>query len=398
VFLVQHGFGNAGNVDLAISQGSADGVIWSPSNYKAHSLEHEVRANKGAIQMLDPQLYVAYAPGQIDPKQLGDYPWHEAAHLPNGERRPMTPAVAKAIVKASLDYQNQGHLKHLTEVVAPAPAIGDSAHINRLIAFNSTASTQWRKAGDGRPLFASVPLLSPLLDKAAGQQRHAVVGALSRLDVDGIYLLVELDPALDDGTYAAHLEAALWIVERLSRRSRVRVGYTGLNGWVFRAAGAEASATGWFQNRRSWSPSNWLARKGGSRLERAALKAPLALLTPADLAAVRDANLNLFQQLVSGAGPLAARLRASPARAGDEISLSDHAAQLFAVCHELDHRVGTDFQTDARRILSEVSAATALRGRIAAAALTIEGTATDGKPQAWKDALRGLAKKLSVQL
>jgi hypothetical protein len=225
-----------------------------------------------------------------------------------------------------------------------------------------------------------------------------VIGGISKLSPDGVYLLVELDPALDESTYAEHLASALDLVNRLAERMPVRVGYTGLSGWVFRAAGAQATAAGWFQNRRSWSPSNWLARSGGSRLERAAVEAPLALLTPAELATIRDASLPLYQQVVAGVGPYAALLQSSPAQAGNIIPLDRHAAQLFAVSHELEARIGKGFATDARRIIKDVGSATALRDRVARAALTIEGAGVDGRPDEWETALRSLAARLGVQL
>jgi hypothetical protein len=399
VFLVQHGHGNGGNVDRAIAAGDAAGVIWSPCNYIARSLRREIKRNAPATQMLDPQLYVAYAPGLINARQLDDYPWYSTAYDKSGKRRPLTPAVVSDIVTAALDFQR--NISELTEIVAPSPALsssGTGGQLNRLRAFGAEAVSNWQRTGDGRPLFISLPIEGPLLEAGAGQERLAVVGMLNKIQAAGIYFLADLDPALDASTYATRLANALWLVNRLSANKRVRVGYTGLNGWLFRAAGAEATAAGWFQNRRFWSTRNWLDRSGGSRLERAALQAPLALLTPADLATVRDANLQLYQRLVAGAGPLAAKLRASPPQAADVISLELHAAQLFAVCHELDRRVGSGFQTDARRIIADVTNANTLRNQIASTALTIEGAASDGRPSDWETALRKLAKQLGVQL
>lgn len=401
MFLVQHGWGNGdggGNVGRALAAGDAAGVIWSACNYVPASLRSELKRNAGAVQMLDPQLYVAYAPGDIKMLQLDDYPWISMTRDAQGRLRQITPAVVAQSVAAALQFQ-LGE-SELTEVVAPARAISSGAgvQLNLIQAFAGCAVTWWRSNGDERPLFVSAPVEAALLDDGLQQERLAVAGALVRSGADGVYLLVELDPALDDATYSTRLENALWMVNRLSQEMRVRVGYTGLNGWIFRAAGAEATAAGWFQNRRYWSLRHWIKRSGGSRLERVALLPPFAMLTPADLAAVRDANLNLYTQLLGNVGPLANRLARSPATAGAPISLEAHAAQLFAVCQHLDAAVGSNFRTDARQIIADVAAAETLRTAVAAAALTIEGAATDGRPEQWETALHGLANRLNISL
>jgi hypothetical protein len=398
MFLVQHGHGNGGNVDRALAAGDADGVIWSPCSYRPDSLRREIRSNAGALQMIDPQLYVAYAAGVIDPKKLPEYPWYRETRGSDGHIRPLTPQVVSDVVEAALEFQCAD--AGLTTIVSPAPALrsGAANDLNRFAAFANRSRAIWTRIGDNRSLFISLPIETPLLEPTALQARIALLGAMQRLGAAGFYVLVELDPAADADNYAGRFEQALWLVHRLSEFAPVRVGYCGLNGWLFRAAGAEATGAGWFQNRRFWSPSNWLDRSGGSRLERAALHEPLALLSPADLATVRDASPPLYGQLVAGAGPVAARLRASPPTAGDVIGLPEHAAQLFAVARVLDQMVGAGFQADARRIIGEARRALALRGQIAQVALTIEGVAIDGRPAEWERALRGLAARLGIQL
>jgi hypothetical protein len=399
MFLVQHGWGNGengGNVSRAIREGWADGVIWSPCSYSAPTLKAEIKRNSGAEQMVDPQLYVAYARGQIKELQLGAHPWISVTRQANGRRISLSPTLMRSVVAEALTYQRDR--TELTTAIGPSISI--SAATGAPLAASSALAREsvswWRANGDKRPLLISVPVEGAVFD--SDQSVHALLGAFFRIEAGGFYLLPELDPNLDPTTYTSRLERALWLTTRLASQAPVRVGYTGLNGWLFRAAGAEAFASGWFQNRRWWSPTNWLDRSGGSRLERAALDPVLALLTPADLAAVRDADINVFRRVVSGVGPLAARLRARPAQAGSVISLEAHADQMFAVSVELDRRVGAGFQSDAQRIIVDLTAAAALRTRVAVAAVTLSGAAIDGRPADWEAALRRLAARLKIQL
>lgn len=398
MFFIQHGWGNGssgGNITRAIRAGASSGVIWSPCNYSVTTLAAEIKRNNGAEQMVDPQLYVAYAPGKTKELQLRHHPWISITRK-GGQRANINAALLRSVVAEALTFQRDR--PELTAMVSPA--LGTSAPtggpLAGLVLCARESIAWWRQNGDKRPLLVSLPLEGAIFD--SDQSVHSLMGAFAAIKPDGFYLLAELDPNLDASTYASRLERVLWLTSRLSERAVVRVGYTGLNGWLFRAAGAEAVAGGWFQNRRWWSLRHWLDRTGGSRLERAALESVIALLPPADLAAIRDASLPVFQRVVAGVGPLAAAVRKSPARAGDVISLDDHADQMFAVCSALDGRTGSGFQADAKRILADLTLADTLRNQVAVAAVTIAGAASDARPTEWETALRRLAKRLKVQL
>lgn len=398
MFLVQHGYGTGagpGKVAAALAAGDADGVIWSTGEYAPSSLEAQLRRNAGAEQMLDPQIYAAYAPGPVSWKQLRSYPWIAASRQGNRQAA-VVPPLIRAVTAAALDYQRDQ--AELTAVIGPSTStsVATGARLAAVVAFAAESVRWWRQNGDDRPLFISVPIEGELLD--IDQSVHALFGAISRVGASGFYVLAELTPTLDETTYTARLERALWLTHRLAAVAPVRVGYAGLSGWLYRAAGAEATASGWYQNRRWWSPSHWRKRTGGSWRGRAALEPVLALLPPGDLAAIRDADLALYEQVVGGVGPLAAALRANPARAGRAITLDEEAAQLFAICRALDNQTGVDLQTDGRRILQRLAAINTLRGQVAVAAVTIAGAATDSRPSDWETALRRLAARLGVRL
>ena len=398
MFLIQHGHGNGiagGKIRLALASDNADGVIWSTGEYKPSSLEREIRRNTGSVQMLDPQMYVPYTTGPLNWKRLRLYPWVTASRR-GGQQQTPTPTLVRAVVDAALAYQLA--MPDLTAIVAPSTStnVSTGARWALVRGFNHEAASWWRAKGDGRPLFASLPLEGALLDN--DQDVHALLGAVRQIGVAGFYVIYELEPTIDDSTYTARLERALWLTHRLAEIGPVRVGYTGLSGWLFRAAGAEATASGWYQNRRWWTPNHWRQRSGGSWVGRAALEPVIALMTPSDLAAIRDANAAVFQQVVAGTGQLAAALRANPIRASRAISLDEEAAQLFAVCRELDSRTGRGFQADGRRILRDLANVDALRAHVAAAALIISGPATDSRVVEWQAAIRRLAARLGIQL
>jgi hypothetical protein len=400
MFLIQHGHGNGGfqggKIGDAIRAGDADGVIWSASEWLPRRLQKEIALNQGVEQVLDPQLYAVYAPPPLALKRLALYDWVVATAQGN-VRAVVTPTLIKKIVAAALEYQREQ--EHLTTILGPSMSL--SAATGRPLAEVSSYASQsiawWKSNGDTRPLFVSIPVEENVLE--SNTSIHTLVGALQRLEVDGFYLLFELNPAVDATSYASRLDRALWLTHRLATTHRVRVGYAGLSGFLYRAAGAEATAAGWYQNRRWWSPNHWRNRSGGSWTGRATLESVLALLTPAELGAVRDADAGVFDQIIAGTGPLALNLRVNPARATQEIRHDQEAAQYFAVCRALDDRVGAGFATDATLILQSIAAAATLRKLVAEAAVTVaSGAATDSRLDEWETGLRRLAKRLKIEL
>lgn len=401
MFLVQHGWGtgsgSTNRILRAIRSGDADGVIWSASEWVDSTLTREIKSLGQVEQMLDPQVYAAYAPPPLALKRLMDYDWINVLWSVRS-RKQVTGTLIQDVVARALQFQLDQ--AGLTVVTAPSMALtaATGASLAAVQRYASDSIAWWSANGDDRPLYLSLPVTERVLD--ADASIHALMGALRRTKANGIYLLLELNPNTDPTAYASRFARALWLAHRLVAADfRVRVGYAGLSGFLFRAAHAEATAAGWYQNRRWWTLAHWRARSGGAWTGRTALDTVMALLEPNELAAIRDADPSVFGRLTAGVGPLAAALRRSPARAGRPVTHEEETAQYFAVCGALDRGLGAGFAVDGPQAKARIEGARALRTAVARAAVTIgSNAATDSRIDEWETALVRLGARLGVSL
>jgi hypothetical protein len=385
MFLIQAGHQSSTQIAEAVPDDGAAGAIWSLADETPDNLSARMEALSecGAIQAIDPQLYVALL-ADANPKRLAD---HDLFKVPLPRRSRYSGRRLAAMVEAIIAHQADLPGTHL---IAPTVAVSSMNHRSAQVALDlaETAVDVWGDYVDDRPLLISVALERAALSDPEGINQ--LLDELTASDLDGYYLMFEINPALDPSTQATLLSEALYVTYTLSvlREKPVWVGYAGLSGYLYRAVGAEASAAGFFQKQQWWSLGHWgPPAGGGAPRPRIVLESILgSLLIESELEAVRTQRYDrlLFSELVAGVGGMASTLREGKPVATDRRSC---ASQLFAVCEELDGRIAGDVKEDLARVLVDAEAAEQLLQRIEDAGITLDPRSNSRQLTAWQEAI-----------
>lgn len=394
MYLIQHGFQAGSKIADALAAGTAAGVIWSPGDELPTSLSGAVHAaeSDADVQAIDPQVYVSALVGASS-KKLPRYGFFE----PNLQPGDFTSRKTLEIVTEALDLQEP---LPVTDIIAPTVVVDSVTDRWAQVATNLAQASieDWRGRDDDRDLLVSIACSRSLL--ANEEEVNALLDDVTALECDGFYVLCEVDPELGPPRYDDLLERSLWITHSLAELNDYRVWapYAGLGGYVHRAAGAEAFAAGWWQKLRWWSPDHWTEGGGGrAPRPRVFLDATLSSLLVEELDAVYRADRALYADLVAGVGPVAADLRARRPRTVS-VSRDETAAQLFAVCSELDSRVNGDFIARGRKLLDDLDDAGALYRRIRAHGIGLDPRSGSTHLASWRTAVEGIATRLDIVL
>ena len=399
MFLIQDGHQAHTRVGPAIGAGDADGVIWSladetPANL-GEVLEADHMRGEGIVQAIDPQLYVAPL-ADANPKKLADHGLYEVPMRPRDfSSRNLVPLVERLI-----GFQAERPVTHILSPTVAVPSMVDRwAGVAADLA--DTSLNTWSETGDDRPLLISVAIQQSVL--ADPENVDALLDELTAYECEGFYLLIEMNPRTDPAEAAVHFERALYIVYTLAEVNEyaVWVGYAGLNGYAYRAAGAEAFAGGWWQKQNWWSPSHWTAG-GGGRAPRARiyLESILgSLLIDNELQAIsrQRTDTDLLADLLDGAGPLADAF-AQGRPYDSNYDRADMTAQLFAVCSALDARINGDVKADLRQVLTDITRAEELHLRIRDVGVEVEPRIIRNAPVVWQMAITALGERLGLAL
>lgn len=385
MFLIQGGHQSSTHIEEGLPEGRADGVIWSPGDERPHLLKArmEEAAEHEAVQAVDPQLYVALLE-DANPKRLGDY---DLFDLPLPPRQFSARRLAD-LVERIIDFQIELPATHL---IAPTVAVSSMTDRSAQIALNlaETSLDVADDRGENRSM-----LISAAAERSVLADRESVDVLLDELtahDVDGYYLLFEIDPSIDAASQASLLSEALYVTYTLGvvQERPVWVGYTGLAGYLFRAVGAEAFAAGWFQKQQWFSTGHW-SPGGGGRSPRARIYLDSlfgSLLIDAELMAVRRQrqDTTLAVDLLNGVGDLAAAHSAGgPA---PDAPRPVCAAQLLDVCAELDGRIEGEVDDDLERIQEELDQADELYDRISTVGIELDGRSAGTQIAVWRAAI-----------
>lgn len=395
MFLIQDGHQTHMRVETAIAEGDAHGVIWSPADQTPMNLETVLVADhmEGAVQAIDPQLYVAPL-ADANPKKLAD---HELFEVPMRVRdfsaRNLVPLVDRIIA-----FQAERPVTHfLSPTVSVASMVDRWAEVAANLA--DAALAAWQERGEQRPLLISVAVQQSLL--ADPENVVALLDELTSYECDGFYLLIELNPSTDPAEAAVLFERALYIVYTLAQLNEytVWIGYAGLSGFVYRAAGAEASAGGWWQKQNWWSPGHWTPAGGGRQPRpRIYLESLLgSLLIDAELRPVarQRTDANLLTDLLTGTGTLADEFRNGRGFDG-AYDRAEMTAQLFSVCGALDRRISGNFEADIRQVLDNIADAEVLYRRIRDVGVEVERDRAGNALTVWQTAIAGLGDRLGI--
>ena len=134
-------------------------------------------------------------------------------------------------------------------------------------------------------------------------------------------------PDLDRERSATIRSRALYMVSALAENEfEVWVGYAGMGAHCFRAAGAEAAASGWFQKQQHWSPKHWTGEGGGRQPKlRAYLASTIgSLFLDAELDPLGGADLDLYEEVLASPGPLTDELRGGRSPSGCNFSKAEY--------------------------------------------------------------------------
>jgi hypothetical protein len=182
----------------------------------------------------------------------------------------------------------------------------------------------------------------------------------------------------------------------------VWVGYAGVNGYVYRAVGAESFAGGWWQKQNWWSPSHWVAGGGGGRQPRPRiwLESVLgSLLIDNELQPIsrQRTDADLLSDVLEAAGPLAEAFADGRPFYGN-YDRAEMMAQFFATCSALDDRITGNVQRDLRAVLNDIVEAEELYGRIGDVGIQVEPGIVRNAPVVWQMAITALADRLGLGL
>jgi hypothetical protein len=304
------------------------------------------------------------------------------------------------LVEGLLAFQARNRVTHLLSPTVPVGSMVDRwAGVAANLA--DTALDTWSASDDRRPLLLSVAIQQSLL--ADPENVDALLDELTAYECEGFYLLIELNPRTDPAEASVLFERALYIVYTLAEVNEytVWVGYAGLNGFAYRAAGAEAFAGGWWQKQNWWSPSHWTAGGGGraprARIYLESILGSLLIDNELRLIERQRSDTALLNDLLDGAGPFAAAFAEGRPYDGN-YDRADMTAQLFAVCSALDARISDDIPRDLRQVLDAITGAEELYRRIRDVGVQVEPGIVRNAPVVWQMAITALGERLGLAL
>lgn len=393
MFLIQDGHQTHTHVEAALAAGSAEGIIWSLGDETPANLAANITAPymEDAVQAIDPQVYVAPL-ADANPKKIPDHSIFDVPMRP----RDFAARNLGDLVERVLSFQaNQA----ITHVLSPTVGIASMADRWSEVAANlaDTSIADWANRDDSRPLLISVAVQEALL--ADPENVDALLDELTSYECEGFYLLMERNPNTDAAESAVLLERALYIVYALTQLNgyEVWVGYAGLNGFVFRAVGAQAFGAGWWQKTNWWSPSHWTPGAGGRQPRpRIHLESIIgSLLIDAELRPLsrQRTDAALATDLLAGAGPLSADFVNGRGYDG-AYDRAEMIAQGFAVCGALDGRITGNFGDDMSRILDDIADAEVLHRRIQDVGVQLEQASRLTALTVWQTAITALSQRL----
>lgn len=392
---MQDGHQAHSRAEEAYQAGSISGVIWSPGDHPPAALDALVRSSwlENATHAIDPQLYVAPL-ADASPKKLLEYGLFDVPM----RSRDFAPRSLLSRVERILGYQADTPVTHgISPTVSVESMVGRWAQVAANLA--DTSMSLWSDVGQGRPLLVSVAVTESLL--ADAENVDALLDELTSYECDGFYLLMENDPNADPAEAAVRFERALYIVYTLAELNDyvVWIGYAGLSGFIYRAAGAEVFGAGWWQKQNWWSTTHWTPAGGGRQPRpRIYLESLIgSLLIDVELRPIarQRTDTALLQDLLRGSGDLAADFRGG--RPLDpEPDRGEMTHQLLAVCAALDDRITGVVTDDMRRVLDDVAAAELLQRRIRDVGVQLDPRGGRAMLTVWQTAVMSLGDRLGL--
>jgi hypothetical protein len=272
--LIQHGSNAGDKVETALSENLADGVIFSPRDITFIALQAKLQAIKKnypkAEKYFDPQFYATFLAGDSD-SRLGNLLSDGYNSYFRGYRRSQLESekVVEEILRSSFEFQKQ---LEVDAIIAPNILVHRS--FDSIYAFISKnfvrmTRTVFKELKINKPVYATIAISrDALCDKKELEEFIKDITALKD-PPDGFYVLVaSQSPESRLDIYNADVIAGWMRINHSLKLNGFKVlnGYSDILSPFLGAAGADAGATGWWSNLRTFSLSKFEASEGGGRL------------------------------------------------------------------------------------------------------------------------------------
>lgn len=262
MLFAQQGYGKGSKIDVGLAGGFLDGVVVSPRDESRASVEALVgqyRAAGADVVLFDPQFYASTIP---DPnaRYLVDYEYFRPNLV---YRNFITPSDITAYVDGALGFQARLQVTHFCSPTVNFAGFGD--RWNPIALTMAAESVRVKRAmNDQRPL-----LVSFVIDEQAMMADEGVdefLDIITGIEAEGYYFLIRRS----ENQYSQQMEPKslanlMYLTYVLGSVNSYQVvfGHTDLIGALLCAAGATASANGWFNNLRYFSFARFEPSAGG---------------------------------------------------------------------------------------------------------------------------------------
>lgn len=263
-FLVQIGHNGHLLAEDLVDNDHADGAILSPADFefeKNKSISTAVSSAGGTV-LFDPQFYIP----RTQRPDLASYPYFQEYGGHEFDTSNIFDEGDK-IARQILSVQDQLEVDAYITPARFLDVVSDHK-IEQWIELTEEFLTAVDSEGRDIPVFASLPIYqSSLVDV---DHRTDLLNRITQFDIDGFYVSAEFD---EEDRYplvgSANIYAFLDLINRLKRaRYEVLIGHTHQIAHLFFGIGADAFASGHYQNLRAFDTRRWDPEdeQGGGRI------------------------------------------------------------------------------------------------------------------------------------
>lgn len=257
----QAGWGKSDKIIRGMSDGSIDGVIWSPKDEFPHSLQVDTHGYKtkfpNSIMLFDPQFYTTVLVGTKD-RCLRHYPyWRTLTRSYFNDS-----ANLRTSVQETLDYQLTLNVDRLLSPSIEIDSFG-SADCNISLSL-ANESIRYHQELSSTNLALPPLLISLIISEtclSSPSNFNAFLDAISIMPSAGFYLIVHRVESQYQARFDSNaLENLLYLVYVLAEINSYEVicGYSDFVGTLLCTVGAKAIGTGWFSNLRQFTMGRFL--------------------------------------------------------------------------------------------------------------------------------------------
>ena len=257
----QAGHGKSDKIIRGLTDGSINGVIWSPKDEFPHSMSVDIRGYKtrfpNSIMLFDPQFYTTVLVGTKD-RCLKHYPyWRTLTRSYFNDS-----ANIRTSVQETLDYQLTLNVDRLLSPSIEIDSFG-SADCNISLLLANESIRYYQELSNTN--LALPPLLISLIVSEACLSSptnfNSFLDDISIMPSAGFYLIVHRVESQYQARFDPNaLENLLYLVYVLAEINSYEVicGYSDFVGTLLCAVGAKAIGTGWFSNLRQFTTDRFL--------------------------------------------------------------------------------------------------------------------------------------------